>query len=550
MMELTREGISCRQVFESAGIQLPDFDVVQMQAKGREHPRWVHIGAGNIFRVFIARIAHEMISSGHDWPITAVHTTEPEKIERQLIAHDLLSLGVVLNPDGARDLQVIAGISEALATRRADDFERLTEIFRSPELSLVSLTITEKGYAIHTSSGSYQPQLLQQLQTDPHSYHAHTMAQLAGLLLHRFEAGAAPLTLLSADNFSHNGDKLRDSITSIAREWRKREAVPEEFLEWLSSGECVAFPISVMDKITPRPSVQISQELAGLGFTDMNIETIGHSHVAGFVNTEPAEYFIIEDKFAGDRPPFEDFGVRIVDRQMCDDFESMKVTTCLNPLHTALAVAGCLLRFPTIDAQMRDPELVALVRELGWKEGLPVVADPVVVKPEEFLREVLEVRFPNQYLPDDPARIAMDTSQKVPIRFGETLKKYRERGMNLDELHAIPLVFALWCRYLMGIGDDGEPFAPAPDPLYEELHEHVADFSLGTAVSAEKIHEALKPILSNTEIFRTNLYESALAAKTEKFFARLIAGVGAVRATLDEEYGEEYENENDVSLVR
>ena len=114
---------------------------------------------------------------------------------------------------------------------------------------------------------------------------------------------------------------------------------------------------------------------------------------------------------------------------------------------------------------MRDPALAALVHRLAWDEGLPVVVDPGIVAPADFLTEVERVRFPNRYLPDDPARIAMDTSQKLPIRFGETLKKYIDRGLDLDSLTAMPLVFALWCRYLMGVADDGDPFALSPDPL-------------------------------------------------------------------------------------
>lgn len=268
----------------------------------------------------------------------------------------------------------------------------------------------------------------------------------------------------------------------------------------------------------------------------MDIEFVGRTPVAGFVNAEPTEYLIIEDKFAGDRPPLEDYGVQIVDRQVCDDFENMKVTTCLNPLHTALAVSGCLLRMPTIDSEMRDSALAAMVHELGWNEGLPVVVDPGVVAPEDFLREVLEVRFPNTYLPDDPARIAMDTSQKLPIRFGETIKKYIERDLPLDSLHTIPLVFALWLRYLTGIADDGEAFTLASDPLLEELQGMLAEVSVGMELSSDEAHRIVQPILSNKQIFGVDLYTTPLAAKVEGYFIELVAGPGAVRSVLDREY--------------
>lgn len=534
-MRLDIAGLAQREDFARAGVTLPEFDVQQMQESGRETPRWIHVGPGNIFRVFIARVAAEMIAAGHQWPITAVVPMDPKELDTQLAAHDLMTLGVTLREDGTRGLDVIAGMSEGLATRREDDFARLVEIIKQPQVSLMSFTITEKGYAIRDSASNLQSAVVDAIASDPHAYQPHTMGLVAGLLVHRFEAGAAPITFMSCDNFSHNGDKLRDSVLTIVEGWNESGSVSDEFVAWVKDGSQVAFPISVIDKITPRPNESVAEDLAKLGFEDMALQVLGRTPLAGFVNSEPTEYLIVEDAFAGERPPFEDFGVLIASRKVCDDFEHMKVTTCLNPLHTALAVSGCLLRFPTIDSEMRDPALAALVNRLGWDEGLPVVVDPGIVAPSDFLREVLEVRFPNPFLPDDPARIAMDTSQKLPIRFGETIKAYIERGLDLDSLEAMPLVFAIWCRYLMGIADDGAAFTPSSDPLLEELQAHVAGIKLGDELTSEAVHETLQPILSNSTIFAVNLYETPLAAKVEAFFPRLIAGPGAVRDTLNKE---------------
>ncbi|MDU0347724.1 mannitol dehydrogenase family protein, partial [Actinomyces sp. MRS3W] len=419
--------------------------------------------------------------------------------------------------------------------RRDADLARLFALAADPEVTLISLTITEKGYAVRSGSGDLLPDAAAALAADPHGYQPHAMALLGALLLNRYEAGGAPITLMSCDNFSHNGDKLREAVTTIARGWVQAGSAPQAFLEWLADPARVAFPITVIDKITPRPNAAVSDALTELGFEDMGITTIGRTPNAGFVNTEPTEYLIIEDAFAAARPPFEQVGAHVVAREVCDKFENMKVTTCLNPLHTALAVAGCLLRLPTIDAEMRDPALASLVRRLGWDEGLPVVSDPGVVAPAAFLTEVLETRFTNPYLPDDPARIAMDTSQKMPIRFGQTLLRYRDRGLDMNALVGIPLVFALWCRYLMGIADDGAPFAPSSDPRLEELQAHVAGVRLGGPADAGAVHAALHPILSDPTLFGLDLYDTPLAAKVESLFTRLVAGPGAVRATLDAE---------------
>ncbi|MDY3678796.1 MAG: mannitol dehydrogenase family protein [Actinomyces urogenitalis] len=534
-MKLTLTGIQEHDAFEAAGITLPAFDVAAMQESGRRQPRWLHLGPGNIFRVFLARIADDLLARGEDWPITALVPRNPDKLDVQLGRHDLLTLGVCLNPDGTRDLRVIAGMSEALATQRAADWQRAQEVIADPGLTLISFTITEKGYAVHDSAGNLSQAVQAAIASDPRAHQGHTMALVASLLLHRFEAGGAPLSLMSCDNFSHNGDKLRDSLLTIAQGWEEAGSVSADFVNWLSDRGQVAFPITVIDKITPRPNAAISADLAGLGIADAEITVVDGTPLAGFVNAEPAEYLIIEDSFAAPRPPFEELGAHVVARRVCDDFENMKVTTCLNPLHTALAVAGCLLRMPTIDAEMRDEALRALAERLGWVEGMPVVADPGVVDPRDFLREVLQVRLTNPYLPDDPARIAMDTSQKMPIRFGQTLLRYRERGLDMEGLRAIPLVIALWCRYLMAVADDAAPFTPSSDPLYEELHSYLAGVHLGEELSPERARELLAPILSKDSLFAMDLTATPLAARVEDYFIQLVAGPGAVRATLERE---------------
>lgn len=529
-MRLTIDGLHDQAAYSDAGVATPAYDIAAMQAAGRERPRWLHIGPGNVFRVFPARIADDLLAAGRHWPITTVSPMDPEEFDVQLGSHDLLTLSVTLNPDGTRDLRVLGGIAEGLATRRPDDHARFLELAADPGASLVSFTITEKGYAVTDSAGRLQEAVTAAIASDPHAYQPHTMALVASFLLARHEAGGAPITLMSCDNFSHNGDKLRDSVIAVADGWARVGSVGQDFVDWIRDPSAVAFPITVIDKITPRPDASVSAALVDLGFEDVALDTGGAVPQAGFVNTEPTEYLIIEDAFAAERPPFEDFGAHVVDRTVCDEFENMKVTTCLNPLHTALAVAGCLLRIPTIDAEMRDPALAALVERLGRIEGLPVVADPGVVDPEDFLTEVLTVRFTNPNLPDDPARIAMDTSQKMPIRFGQTLLRYRDRGLDTASLRALPLVVALWCRYLMGVADDGAPFMPSPDPLYDELHAHVADVALGEPVDA---HRVLAPIVSNPELFAVDLTTTPLAGVVEDLFTRMVAGPGAVRATLD-----------------
>ncbi len=99
-------------------------------------------------------------------------------------------------------------------------------------------------------------------------------------------------------------------------------------------------------------------------------------------------------------------------RETVDKVEKMRVCTCLNPLHTCLAIFGCLLGYTKISDEMKDRELVKLVETVGYQEGLPVVVNPGILDPKEFLDTVLRVRVPNPFMPDTPQRIATDTSQK------------------------------------------------------------------------------------------------------------------------------------------
>ena len=207
----------------------------------------------------------------------------------------------------------------------------------------------------------------------------------------------------------------------------------------------------------------------------------------------------------------------------------MKVTTCLNPLHTAMSIYGCMLGYTLISAEMADPDLRAFIQKIGYIEAMPVVTDPGVLNPYEFIGTVINRRLPNPFMPDAPQRIAMDTSQKLPIRFGETLKKYIARGLDMDNLVLIPLTLAGYARYLKGIRDDGTPFEPSPDPLLAELQAIVAPLEIG---KPDQDWSCLKQLFSRKDVFAVDLYEAGLGERIEGMVRELYAGTGAVRETL------------------
>lgn len=180
-----------------------------------------------------------------------------------------------------------------------------------------------------------------------------------------------------------------------------------------------------------------------------------------------------------------------------------------------------------------NPRIPALPKEnntgIGYKEGLPVVVNPGILDPKKFIKTVLEVRLPNPFMPDTPQRIATDTSQKLAIRFGETIKAYMASDeLEASDLKLIPLVFAGWLRYLMAVDDNGNAFEPSSDPMLAELTPYLKDIKWNDEQAEKKI----LPILAKSEIFGVNLAEAGLLCRVVKYFKELIAGVGAVRTTL------------------
>jgi fructuronate reductase len=260
------------------------------------------------------------------------------------------------------------------------------------------------------------------------------------------------------------------------------------------------------------------------------IITSKNTFIAPFVNAEVSQYLVIEDQFPNGRPPLELAGVYFTDKDTVNKTEKMKVTTCLNPLHTTLAVFGCLLGYTSIAVEMKDPALKALVEKIGYREGMPVVVDPKIISPVNFIHEVIEERLPNPFIPDTPQRIATDTSQKLAIRFGETIKTYlADEGLMATSLFYIPLVIAGWCRYLLGVDDKLAPMALSADPMLAELTATLSGVKAGEPAT---YNGQLHTILANPVLFAVDLYEAGLGGKIESLFREMIAGVDAVRNTL------------------
>lgn len=525
-----------RDKLTAAGVRLPEVDDGQLdeiKRAGTEQPRWIHVGGGNLYRAFHAQIAQDLIDAGElDCGVAVMETHSPFTVDQVYTPYDCNILQVVLGADGTLKERVLACTSTSLFCNpaRPDDLQRAQRYFVNPDLQLVTFTITEKGYNLTGPDGSLAPDVEADIAAGP-SGASSTMGIVTALLYARYVAGAVPIAMVSTDNFSRNGERFRSAVVSMAQSWREAGWVDRGFVSYVSDESLVSFPWTMIDRITPNPSPETARALADEGWSDLGLIHNGPVSFAGFANTEEAHYLVMEDSFPNGRPPFERAGVIMCDRQTAERADTMKVTACLNPLHTALAVFGCLLGYDRIWREMGDPVLARLVRRLGYDEDLPVVEDPGVIDPKAFIDELVELRLPNPGLPDTPQRIAQDTSQKIPVRYGHTLKAYLSAGKDVTGLVCIPLVFAGWLRYLMGVDDALKRFEPAPDPMLTVLQGHLGGLALGER-DAERIHEAVAPILSDASIFGVDLYSCGLGGKVEGLFSMMLAGPGAVRSTL------------------
>lgn len=533
IVKLNNNGLLNREQWNEKGFKLPEFNREEVTRKTLEAPTWIHFGAGNLFRAFTAAAQNKLLNEGKaDKGIIVAEGYDYELIERVYKPYNDLSLLVTLKSDGNIQKEVVGSVVKSIAADSGDDtsWNELKEIFANPSLQMASFTITEKGYSVTDNSGNPLKIVTKDISGGIEKPD-YFIGKLTALCHERFVKGAAPIALVSMDNCSHNGTKLYEAVSYYAKEWVANGSAESSFLDYITDSSKVSFPWSMIDKITPRPDAFVKESLEKDGFEDSEIVvTDKNSYSASFVNAEEPQYLVIEDSFPNGRPNLDEAGVIFTDRETVDKVERMKVCTCLNPLHTALAIYGCLLEHNSIAGEMKDELLKTLVEKMAYNEAIKVVTDPGILNPADFIKEVIEIRFPNPFLPDTPQRIATDTSQKIAIRFGETIKAYNtDENLDVADLKLIPLVVAGWCRYLMGVDDSGNNFDLSPDPRLESLKEQVEGITLGYEGD---ISGKLRPILSDEKLMGINLYEVGLGERVEGYFKEMITKPGAIKTTL------------------
>lgn len=527
-MKLNRESLSNKLVWKN--YRLPTYDIAAVCEKTAKQPKWLHFGAGNIFRAFPAVLAQRLLTAGlADTGIIVCEGYDEELIDRVYREHDNLSIAVTLHSDGHIRREVVGSVTESL--KLGADFARVRDVFCAPTLQMVTFTITEKAYYLRDLQMQFRPEIKADMKRAPHQ--AETMmGRIAALCVERARSCEAPLALVSLDNCDNNGDRLRRCILEFITEWRAHNLITDEEATYVRTS--ITFPLTMIDKITPAPAERIARILHTEDDLDqcMPFVTEKGSKAAIFVNTEGPQYLVIENAFPNGHPALDQLGIIFTRRSIVEKVAAMKACTCLNPLDTAMGMYGCLLGYNTIWEQMKDPNIPDLLVGIS-RESRRVDEDPGVIVPDEFLHEIMTVRYPNPNMPDTPQRIATDTSQKLGIRYGVTLKRYYNSSVpmhRVSRLRFIPLAIAGWLRYLMGVDDNGNAMELSPDPLMDSLQKRLEGITFGCTDFGEY---ALESILSDQFIFGCNLYEIGAAEAVTEIFRELNAGPGAVRKTLE-----------------
>src|SRR6185369_11434954 len=238
-------------------------------------------------------------------------------------------------------------------------------------------------------------------------------------LARRRAAGIKPFTVVSCDNLRHNGEVARTAFVGFA------SARDPELGAWIEAN--VAFPNSLVDRITPAVSVEDAARLNAASGLDDSIPLVA----------EDFTQWVIEDRFTDGRPALEKVGVQFSDEVKL--WEQVKVRV-LNAGHLTLAYPAVLLGYHEVAEAMRDSQVRALLDRFLDTVVLPLLEPPRDVNLTDYKNTVLK-RFSNEAMHDQLTRIASDGASKIPVFFTATLQQVLTRGAD----HRIPaFTLAAW----------------------------------------------------------------------------------------------------------
>ncbi|CAI1721469.1 Polyol:NADP oxidoreductase [Serratia ficaria] len=425
-----------------AAVQQPQYDRRALRS------RIAHIGFGAFHRAHQALLTDRVLNrQGGDWGICEISLSGGvplfEALRRQDHLYSVLEKGA-----GGNQAIVVGAVHESLH-RKLEGIEAVLEKLAEPQVAIVSMTITEKGYCIEPGSGRLDLQ------------HPGIVADLArpqqpttvpGILVEALRlrrARALPaFTLLSCDNIPENGHVLRNAVLDLA------QARDRALADWIAAE--VTFPSTMVDRIVPAATPETLDEIAA---------ELGGVRDECAIACEPFIQWVVEDKFAAGRPAWELAGAQLVNDVL--PFEQMKLRM-LNGSHSFLAYLGYLGGYQYINECMEDEYYRRAAHRLMLNEQAPTLSVSGIDL-AGYASELI-ARYSNPALQHRTWQIAMDGTQKLPQRMLDSVRWHLQHG---GDYAGLALGVAGWMRYVGGVDDGGQPI-DIRDPLLEPLRQKVA----------------------------------------------------------------------------
>ena len=334
--------------------------------------------------------------------------------------------------------RVVGVVKEALHAQ-VDGLETVLAKMCEPQVAIVSLTITEKGYCHSPATGQLMldhPFIVADLQ-NPHQPKS-APGVVVEALARRKAAGLPAFSVMSCDNMPENGHVMRNVVCAYAR------AVDAELADWIEAH--VTFPSTMVDRIVPAVTPETLDKIEQL---------TGVRDPAG-VACEPFRQWVIEDNFVAGRPAWEKAGAELVSDVI--PFEEMKLRM-LNGSHSFLAYLGYLAGYQHINDCMGDDNYRRAAHDLMLKEQAPTLK----VQNVDLARyaDLLIERYTNPALRHRTWQIAMDGSQKLPQRM---LDSVRWHLADNSSFKLLALGVAGWMHYVGGVDEQGNAIEVC-DPL-------------------------------------------------------------------------------------
>jgi mannitol 2-dehydrogenase len=406
-------------------------------------PGIVHVGCGNFHRAHMAVYLDDLFArgEGHDWGIIGAGVREGDARMRAALApQDWMTTVIELEP-GAHSARVTGSMVGFVPVEAGNG--PLIAAMSDPAIRIVSLTVTEGGYYIDPKTGTFSPDHpdIRKDAANPAAPDTVFGAIIAALKARR-AAGVPAFTVMCCDNVPHNGRVTRDAVVGLAR------LSDAAFADWIAAN--VAFPNSMVDRITPATGDRERAMAAGMGVDD-----------AWPVTCEPFRQWVMEDNFPQGRPALEKVGVTFTDQ--VDRFETMKIRI-LNGGHAIIAYPGGLFDVELVHDAMAHPLIRAFLDAVETREIVPIVPPVPGVDLVAYKGLILD-RFSNPDVADTVRRLAFDGSNRQPKFITPSIRDNLARGVVADGLI---LSTALWCRYCAGVTESGAVVAPN-DPNWDRM---------------------------------------------------------------------------------